>query len=336
MAAVPDDFKPTGDDTWADRRRADGTRTLWLHSRASDGAHTKRWDGGHKGRTWSLTSETAHPNTDEAWRADLDWLTLREDEVTKYQTPEMPLLLDILRPTGDGEDPDEIDWPFKVRKFMSEDDDFYQREGLLRRYARVNDHRVQFASCGDEYVAFLIDGQDVIGDQLAEFNWASESGMMSGAGGWTLSKSGVTHAVTKPSGDNSEDGLRGFPFVVGTRGTVNLLREWLEHVEYSCLGVFGAAALALEPLDPAGALTADQRQSWEAQLGSLTSGYGETIGLSISVEPAVVEELRSQLCKNEIYRSIKDALAEPIEGDWLRQALSEGDIGSLCGLYSDR
>ncbi len=282
-----------------------------------------RWDS--VGTGWVTTSEVELDTVADALQTDPDWLRLRVDELTTYQTPETSTLLDGLIADGDDGDPDEINWPFNVDEFLAEDDLFDQRDGLLRRYARINGDRIQFAASGDEYVAFLSDGEEVLGEQLADFGWGSEAGMGSGAGGWTLYQSGTRHAVAIPSGDNAEAAIRGYSFASDPQGTAQLLREWMDHVEDSCLGVFGAAALALEPLDHAGVLAPERRHDWEVQLASLTSGYGETIELTVYAEPAVIEALRAKLFTEETYRLVKEALADPVKGDWVRAALAEGD-----------
>jgi len=324
VTALPEHFRAAVDDTWADRRRADGTRTVWLLSSRYGKARMTRWD--RAGTNWVTTSEEELDSVAAcALQADSDWLTLREDEVTTYQAPETSILLDALTADGDDGDPDEIDWPFNVDRFLAEDDLFDQRDGLLRRYARINGQRIQFAASGDDYVAFLSDGEEVLGEQLADFGWGSEAGMGSGAGGWTLYQSGTRHAVAIPFGDNAEAAMRGYTFASDPQGTAQLLREWMDHVEGWCLGVFGAAALALEPLDPAGVLTPERRHDWEAELASLTSGYGDTIELTVYAEPAVIGALRAKLSTEETYRLVKEALADPVKGDWVRAALAEGD-----------
>ncbi|GAA3721515.1 hypothetical protein GCM10022399_42350 [Terrabacter ginsenosidimutans] len=329
MTTLPEGFLAASpDDTWADRRRADGTRTLWLLSGSGESL-LRRWDSVDE--EWLVASEQEVDSVREACQPGSEWLTLLEDEMTLYGTPDPLMLVDCLAVDGDGGDPDIIDWPFDVERFLSEDDVFDYEGDNLRRCALVNGYRVHFAPCGDQAVAFLSNEEEVLGDLMAEFHWGSEAGMGPGAGGWVLHRSGAQHAVTTPRGDNAGESMRGFTFQPEPSGTAQLLRQWMDHVEYSCPGVFGAAAIALEPLDPAGILSAERRRDWEVQLGALTSGYGETIELTVRTDPSVTVTLRAMLSSDDTYRSVQEALADPVKGDWMRAALAEGDLSPLMG-----
>lgn len=136
-------------------------------------------------------------------------------------------------------------------------------------------------------------------------------------------------AVAVPTGDTaSESGtpVRGFRIDPTPAGKARMIAAWLKHAEYYTGAMEGSTALALEPLDPFGLLTDAQRAAWQVELDYLNGSSGETSSASYWVSSEVRNELRRILSvEGSTYVTIRDALADPMQGDWLRQSLADGD-----------
>lgn len=310
----------------ADRRRTDGTRTVWAASPDQVGVALTRWD--LTDGAWRKTSTTSAASWSAAVGGDAQLTALRHDEATAYTAPEADDLLPLLVAEGDG-DPEDQEWPFGVTEYEDDGEGFMHGDGHIPRYATVNERRLHFAACEPIAVPFLMDEDSVIGEQLAEFMWGSEAGMTSGAGGYELFLVSTELAVSVPTGDELEfaPGPTGLRFVDDAAGLADMLATWVGLCERGC---GGAAALTLEPLDPGSLLTDEQRDQWQAELDHLRGGLGETVWVDFDVAADVKSELRRRLAtEGSTYEHVREALANPVEGDWLRASLAEGDLSVL-------
>ncbi|UIJ35073.1 hypothetical protein [Allobranchiibius sp. GilTou73] len=281
------------------------------------------------GSDWSKSVTTAS-SFDEALQTNRELLTLRMDETTDYQTPAADVLLEHLVLDAPEGEPGDVEWPFDMNNYLEEDYDFPEREGLVQRFSRVNGQRVQFAARVDgEYVGFFSSSDEPLGTLLADYSWGSEAGMTSGAGSWVLTRTFPSTLITIPAGDTADQPICGFKSAADMTSTARIVREWLTYIEYSCMYVFGAAALALEPLDPLDKLSQAERKDWQNYLDRLRDGYNETIRMSFSIDLDLKAALRKELRSSSTYRTIADALADPIQGDWLRVAFSDGNLEPL-------
>lgn len=331
MTEQPNEFRPGPHDISADRHRTDGSKSLWLIRQLSDQTTLTRWDSTPAG-IWAAPQTSTSSSISDALGIDAELTTLRAAEITSYKTPDPDILLEQLAPDSADAAPSDVDWPLDVNDYLGEDEDFYELEGLTQRYGRVNGDRIQFAEATDgSRVAFLSFEDQAFGSVLAQFDWGSESGMTSGAGSWTLTQSTPTAAVTIASGDCVEQGggAHGFRCSTGPRGVARLIHDWITYIDDFSFGVFGAAAIELEPLDPDGELSTDQRDEWRAYLTGLSSGYNDTLYMRFMTDSPTTLALRETLRSNDTYRTIADALTKPVAGDWLRVALSEGDLAPL-------
>lgn len=169
----------------ADRHRLDATRSFWATSNTDRGVQLTRWD--LISDRWAIVVESPASSWLVAVHNDAELIAVRADEVTDYQALDSSCLLEALVPVGNV-DATEVDWPFDVQDYESEDEDFSNSEGVLRRYSRIQGRRLYFAESDGDPLPFSVEGDRVDGDQVATFSWGSEAGMTSGAGGWTWSK----------------------------------------------------------------------------------------------------------------------------------------------------
>ena len=316
----------------ADRRRADGSRTLWIATEQAHRASLARWDliAGQ----WLLTTESAG----ESWidilvRAhDPDVTRVRPDEITDYRPQATTPLLEMLVCDGHA-DLEGVDWPDHLQEHLLDDDDFAVEDGVIRRHAKVGDKRLYFAESGSVPVAFLADADDIVGDPLVTFCSGSESGMTSGAGGWTLTQVSPGTSVTFPHGDTAGSGsgaARGFRHDATPAGTAALIAAWLEHTVPHSNGIEGCLAVALEPLDPQGMLTELQRAEWHGLLDGLRGPFGETLYATVQMSGDTLAAVRRALAvQDSTYAAVASALANPVAGDWFRAALADGDRSPL-------
>lgn len=328
MRSRPAGFSPGADDISAQRRRADGTSCAWLLRESSGQVTVTKWQSGPSDN-WSVSHSNSFESPSDALHHEREMVTLRVDEETTYNSPNADLLLNAFS-VGDSpstDDPQEIHWPFDIDGYLSEDEDFYGGEGLVRRYARLNGVRLQLAECsGGRHVAFRTSEDSAVGILLAEFRYGNDVG----AGGFVLTKTSDQSAVTIARGDACANvAAHGFVFHEDPAGTAQLIHDWIAFAEYFYLGPFGAAALALEPLDPAGELSPSQHEDWRNCIDGMDYEYGDSLRMAFNVDNEVKMHLRQILRTNETYRSIAGALRDPVAGDWLRKAVSEGDLDPL-------
>ncbi|HWC23838.1 MAG TPA: hypothetical protein VG502_16200 [Flexivirga sp.] len=324
MPSLPEEFQPDADDTTAIRRRTDGTGALWLLRKESDRTILTRWDKTGTG-AWSTPRATDFRLPCDAIRSDPDLTTLGINEATEYTTRDVDTLLDLLTPDGAAGEPNAVEWPFDVDDYLGDDEDFCGHEGLTQRYARINGCRVQFAeSSGNGVVAFFTSEDRVSGTSLAEFAWSTEYGGSASA----LIRTTTGRAVACGASDLGGV-VHGFRFCPDPQGTAHLIHEWLQHVEYLCLGAFGAAAIALEPFDPTNELAPAMREEWQERIAGLSDEYSESLRMKFAVDEDANVAAREVLRSNATYRTIADAFSHPATGDWLLAALSEGDLDPL-------
>jgi hypothetical protein len=304
----------------ADRRRADGSRSFWATS--EQGRMLSHWE--EVDHAWSAPSTSPAASWREAVAADPDLVAVRSDELTEFTAPTTDALLDLLVVCG-ADEPDDQDWSFDVDDWEADDEDFRFEEGQIRRYARVNGQRVQFVEAGAAPVAIVASDDDLIGGtEIAELVW--NNGGDPGIGHLYSVRSGV--AVGLERGDAITQ-IRGFRYRAEPRDEAQLLVTWLHFADGFGTGG-GAAAVALEPLDPKGTLTPEQRAEWDDALAEQRDGWDYTFRVSFDVPDAVKDEIRAILgAEDDEYVRVRDALANPIEGDWLRADLSVGQTDAL-------
>lgn len=328
MTSQPDEFNPGADDTAAQRRRADGTRSSWLLRETSGHVALTKWDRGPSGE-WSISHSTSFSSLRDALQEERELVTLRVDEETTYNSPDTDLLLKTLaiEDASSHEEPQDIDWPFDIDGYLGDDEDFYGGDGLVRRYARLNGERLQLAECAEGgHIAFRRSEDNAVGSLLAEFRYGNDVG----AGGFTLTRTSAQSAVAIARGDACANvAARGFEFHEDPAGTAELIHDWVAFTEYFYLGPFGAAAIALEPLDPAGQLSPSQLEDWRNCIDGVDNEYGDSLHMTFALDANTKAALRKRLRANETYRTVADALADPVLGEWLRIALSEGDFTPL-------
>lgn len=309
---LPHGFEPTSSSTWILRRANTGEGFLW-QSQAHDDP---------EGQLWHCTADgwasEPRPNAlpDEVGVFDVPanvamWVCgFPEDEV-----------LQRLRATGDGE-PDEHDWAFSTKQFESQDDEFPGSwEAQARRYLCVGGRRVQFAEPSG--APFLTQNGAPMGVTLATFRWGSEDGMMSGASSWTLTQVSPNRAIASADGDATAPPVE---MTLSSERLAEAVASWLADVEGGAIGVPLAAAIELEPFDPADELPDAERRSWESLLADLRSGYGTTLECTVALDGDDREHLRNILAEDDEYRAIRDALANPAKHDeWLRAQLQQDD-----------
>lgn len=308
---LPADFAPSKGVSWVLRRGAADEAVLWAGPEL--GRQGQIWERAPKGE-WGVAEDCPAP-------ADL--LQLADDVAVWISTADDKVLQRLVV-TGDGE-PDDHDWKFKVTSFEDEDDEFPgSYDAPHRRYARVNGSRVHFAE--PDASPFLVspDG-DVHGETLASFTSAGEMGMYASQTDWCLTTISAQVAVASSTGDEA---CAPQALTIPGDDEAAVVAHWLSVVNDEAIGVMTAAAIELNPLDPRGELSDDERTFWASLLADLRSGtnYGETFDCTVYLDDAARGTLRGLLNSDPEYRAVSEALAAPrTKGAWLLTALQEAD-----------
>lgn len=193
------------------------------------------------------------------------------------------------------------------------------------------DGRIVAVPCwiGDSQVAGLVhegrvvpvllddDGEALAGEELARYSWHSESGgaPISWDGGAELLRLNGSLALDHHWGD-VEAGSSLVELPANPEGLAQLIGDWLSGEDgTSLLG----AAFAVEPFDPDGSLSTEDREDWQ----QLINGVDVTVTLTVDADTEVL--VRRSLERQGDYAAIKDALAHPTgrNGHKLQRALKK-------------
>jgi hypothetical protein len=103
-------------------------------------------------------------------------------------------------------------------------------------------------------------------------------------------------------------------------GQAEALAKWIADVEATF-----SAAVSLEPLDPDGEMTDEERADWEDAPGNIDVSFSLEAGRDLH------RSLRRHLVGDGFYCSVRAALADPggEEGRALKDSLDGGDYGSV-------
>ncbi len=112
-----------------------------------------------------------------------------------------------------------------------------------------------------------------------------------------------------------------------SKRTAEIIIEWLEDADIG--GICTAAAVRLEPFDPAGKLSESDRQEWELWLEPVQAQYAHYTCLELNVGDDVKNELRRVLSSDEAYVNARTALADPLNGTSLVEAFQEDEIDEM-------
>jgi hypothetical protein len=210
---APDEFS-------ADRRRLDGSRTFWSSTSNHMGCTLARWDVARG--AWSQRSTSRDETWINAVASDAELTIVQPTEITVYTAPDANLLLDILRPEGDGS-PEDHPWPFSVDEWSYDGIPF--EDGWIERWASVNGEPAYFASSVGSPIAYLT--EPAVGTRLAGYSaddgWASE-----GSEVWEV-RPGV--AVAEAHMTESWWGLKGFRYEPTAAGIAGMLDDWLSYAD---------------------------------------------------------------------------------------------------------
>jgi len=106
--------------------------------------------------------------------------------------------------------------------------------------------------------------------------------------------------------------------------TAAVIADWLRRAEIG--GVYTAAAIRLEALDPDRMLDDDERREWEAWFEADQAEYMHYTYLDLNIDADVRAELRMLLASHETYVETQAAMADPSRGQWLIDAFREDEI----------
>jgi len=163
--------------------------------------------------------------------------------------------------------------------------------------------------------------------KIASYHWAVDNtgAPISSAGSVVLVSVADAVAASIPGGDEIEMGreseLVDYPSDDDPDGQAEALVKWIEDVEATF-----SAAVRLEPLDPYGEMTDEERADWEAALDNIDASFSlANAGRDLH------RSLRRHLADNGLYCSVRAALADPDgeEGRALRDSLDTGDYGEV-------
>ena len=267
--------------------------------------------------------------------------TLQRGFISEYtiESLEPAVLVTMLQiPAGESaENPD--DWPADVADQWT-DSDFALEEwapqlSWVPRWATVNGVRVSGIDVG-RYVQPVLADEDQ--QQLVPIRViARSSGHSESCGtgvswtaGNTLSLLAPGLGYTQAWGDSADSDDYSGPFLELPEGPPQLgrrLAEWVidTHGEV-------AAALALEPLDPDGALDDEERRAWEKALAAVPLSF------ELQVDAAALKPLRVNLALlSDLYLRTRGALARPAgaDGRMLAESLGDGPVnGAISRLAS--
>lgn len=163
-------------------------------------------------------------------------------------------------------------------------------------------------------------------NEIAGYHWAVDNtgAPISSAGSVVLVRVADGVAASIPGGDEIEMGreseLLDYPSDDDPDGQAEALAEWIDDVEATF-----SAAVSLEPLDPYGEMTDEERADWEAALDNIDASFSLEAGRDLR------RSLRRHLAGNGFYCSVRAALADPDgeEGQALKDSLDSGDYGEV-------
>jgi hypothetical protein len=188
---------------------------------------------------------------------------------------------------------------------------------------------IQVARNGGEtlhpVLADLREGCLLPAEEIAEYNWFSESGgaPISWNGSSNLWRVSGDVLVEHVSGDvDPGNHIHIWPPSRSKRADV--LRSWIRDNECEV-----AAAIALEPFDPGGTLDRETRAAWYDKLRELT------MSVSLSTDSELERLLRERLASEHPYAEVAHAIREPLtpDGEKMNRLLDrfyeDGVIGDL-------
>lgn len=266
---------------------------------------------------------------DELERAGLN--VLRRGEATQFSVRLDPQdLLDHLTVDATGGDESAEGWtdPAVVADFVCQDEELTSgsESHLLLRWATVNDKRVIALVDGGVPGTVALwdeDAQAAVGTSVAYFSWWSDGGgaPISWDGGSEVSDLGSGWLQYRRWGDLGNE-VSVTPGNVTPQDVAAQVLHLVAHEEATV-----AAALALEPLDPDGTLTAEALATWRNLIEELS------MELTLSTDRQVNDLLRASLEGDPLFRACRQALAEPngVLGQQLEAALEETTESGLIG-----
>jgi hypothetical protein len=191
---------------------------------------------------------------------------------------------------------------------------------------------VFWTECGGRHVPVVVSGEAPMEErEIASYSWAVDNigAPMSSAGGvkLVLVADGLTVGI--PRDDEFDMGreteLLDYPLDNDPDGQAEVLAKWIDEVEATF-----SAAVWLEPLDPHGNMTEEEKADWEAALDNVDASF------SLDADRDLRRSLRRRLADDGFYRAVRDALADPDgeDGQALKDALDDGDYGTVIrGLW---
>lgn len=192
----------------------------------------------------------------------------------------------------------------------------------VHRWAMVNGQPVSTVRTAAGLLSVLVaeSEEDLVGVRtLAESVWFSEGGgapvSWDGRNKLILLRPGW--AYERQSGDEGNQG-RIIPFPSDPPEVGEEVASWTSRI-----GAQVAAALALEPFDPQGEVTGEQRQDWAETVAAVTLSFTTDLG------EQEITTLRRRLQGDELYRRVADGLSHP--GSPAGQRLYAALTGSLGG-----
>jgi hypothetical protein len=333
----PAPFDTTGVAASVLRRQACGHSVAWaIHATPAGTYRVSRWDTDDHDQWAAMPTGVSCDSWIAALTSDISLLLLQPNEVSEINVGDRALartLLAALRVEGT-DSPEDLEWgDLDVDEWSDDDGEIggsFDGPAYISRWASLNGDRLvtlRDATSG-QLVTFGWTGDaEPVGNEVASYHWGSEAGMTSGAGAIHLTELHSGHALLWGSGDDAEMSVELVPLSPGPLQQATDIADWLDKAEYNRLGPVNAAALTLEPLDPAGALPPEVRAEWDASLNY--SGFGEEFRVDLSVDDQTARELRRILTERSAsYRAISEGLADPSSemGRALRAALVEGDV----------
>ena len=325
------------------RHTADGQRTQWIVAKSGD--RYAVWDDAGSG-AWQLGGTHADPAA--AIAAVPALAQVHKGEASFYTLDDRLLdlhnfvaLLDCC--PADGTD-DESEWPDQFAgewKVIDGEIDDSGGRGFAAIVRLVTVERtsepsnsyertvvVFWAERGGRHTPLLAANERLIErKEIASYHWAVDNtgAPISWAGSVVLVSVADGVAASIPRGDEIEMGreseLVDYPPDDDPDGQAEALTKWIADVEATF-----SAAVWLEPLDPYGEMTDEERADWEAALGNIDASFSLA-----EAGRGLRRSLRRHLAGDGFYCSVRAALADPDgeEGRALKDSLDGGDYGTV-------